>query len=55
MRKSSPKREFKDYLLDIAYSIERIEKFVEGFDFDLSTVMSFTCPLDERECMQTRG
>ncbi len=34
MRKSSPKREFKDYLLDMVYSIERIEKFVEGFDFE---------------------
>ena len=34
MKKNSPKREYKDYILDIYNSIEEIEKFVEGFSFE---------------------
>jgi len=34
MNKKSPKREYKDYVLDIADSIEKIEKFVNGFDLE---------------------
>lgn len=34
MRKNSKKRDYKDFLLDILYSIEYIEKFVVGFDFE---------------------
>ncbi len=33
MKKRSPKREYKDYILDIYYSTEEIEKFTEGFNF----------------------
>ena len=31
MKKSSPKRTYIDYLLDIADSVEKIEMFMEGF------------------------
>ncbi len=34
MKKSSPKREYKNYVLDIYHSTEEIEKFVEGFTFE---------------------
>jgi len=34
MRKNSKKRDCKDFLIDISYSIEQIEKFVAGFDFE---------------------
>jgi len=34
MRKNSQKRDYKDFLIDIFYSIEQIEKFVAGFDFE---------------------
>ena len=34
MRKNSIKRDYKDFLLDIFYSIDLIEKFVAGFDFE---------------------
>ena len=34
MRKNSKKRDYKDFLIDISYSIEQIEKFVAGFDFE---------------------
>lgn len=34
MRKTSPKREYRDYVLDIADSINKIERFVENFDFE---------------------
>lgn len=34
MKKSSPKREYKNYILDIYTSTEEIEKFVEGFSFE---------------------
>jgi uncharacterized protein with HEPN domain len=34
MKKNSPKREYKDYILDVYNSIEEIEKFVDGFSFD---------------------
>ncbi|MBI2053871.1 MAG: DUF86 domain-containing protein [Candidatus Staskawiczbacteria bacterium] len=34
MRKNSKKRDLKDFLIDISYSIELIEKFVAGFDFE---------------------
>ena len=34
MRKNSSKRDFKDYLLDIAYAIESIENFIHGFNFE---------------------
>lgn len=34
MRKNSIKRDYKDFLMDISYSIELIEKFVAGFDFE---------------------
>lgn len=34
MRKNSKKRDYKDFLIDITYSIELIEKFVAGFDFE---------------------
>ncbi len=33
MRKTSPKREYKDYVSDIADSINKIEKFVGNFSF----------------------
>ena len=34
MNKKSSKREYKDYVLDISDSIEKIEKFVEGFTLE---------------------
>ena len=34
MKKRSPKREYKDYVLDIYYSTEEIRKFTEGFSFE---------------------
>lgn len=34
MRKNSRKRDYKDFLIDISYSIEQIEKFVAGFGFE---------------------
>ena len=34
MRKSSPKRSYKDYLLDMEDALNKIEKFSEGFDFE---------------------
>lgn len=34
MKKNSPKREYKDYILDIANSINKIEKFVGNFTFE---------------------
>jgi len=34
MRKNSRKRDYKDFLIDISYSIEQIEKFVAGFNFE---------------------
>jgi len=34
MRKNSRKRDYKDFLMDIYYSIELIEKFVNDFDFE---------------------
>jgi len=34
MRKNSSKRDFEDYLIDIADATERIEKFVEGFNLE---------------------
>jgi len=34
MRKTSPKREYKDYVSDIADSINKIEKFVGNFTFE---------------------
>ncbi len=34
MKKNSPKREYKDYILDIYYSTEEIGKFVKSFSFE---------------------
>jgi uncharacterized protein with HEPN domain len=34
MKKTSPNRDYKDYLLDIDYSLKQAEKFVVGFDLD---------------------
>ncbi|HLD70902.1 MAG TPA: DUF86 domain-containing protein [Negativicutes bacterium] len=34
MKKSSPKRTYIDYLLDIADAMEKIEKFTEGFTLE---------------------
>ena len=34
MKKNSPRREYKNYILDIYNSTEEIEKFVEGFSFE---------------------
>lgn len=34
MKKTSTKREYKDYVADIADSIEKIERFVVNFDFE---------------------
>ncbi len=33
MNKKSPKRNYTDYVMDIVYAIESIDKFVEGFNF----------------------
>lgn len=34
MKKTSPNRDYKDYLLDIDHSLRQAEKFVVGFDLD---------------------
>ena len=34
MKKTSPNRDYKDYLLDIDHSLKQAEKFVVGFDLD---------------------
>ena len=34
MRKNSPKREYRDYLTDIVYAIEKIEKFTKGTNLE---------------------
>src|SRR3989344_4276680 len=35
MRKNSPKRDYKNYLVDIADAVEKIEKFVEGMNWSI--------------------
>lgn len=34
MKKSSSKRDYRDFLVDIFYSAEQAEKFVQGFDLE---------------------
>jgi uncharacterized protein with HEPN domain len=34
MKKSSPRRDYRDFLADIEYSARQAEKFVEGFNFE---------------------
>jgi len=34
MKKSSSKRDYRDFLIDIAFSAEQAEKFIEGFTFE---------------------
>jgi uncharacterized protein with HEPN domain len=34
MKKTSSNRDYRDYLLDIDYSLKQVEKFVDGFDLN---------------------